>query len=80
LTASGELFCGDLFENTKGPVLNSPIDDPAVAQASLAKLDARAITTVYPGHGPPFAMELLRKSMSSDWPLHQTAGGVSRSS
>jgi glyoxylase-like metal-dependent hydrolase (beta-lactamase superfamily II) len=66
LTASGKLFCGDLFENTKGPALNSLIDDAAAAQASLAKLDALAITTVYPGHDPPFAMELLRKSMSPE--------------
>lgn len=66
LRASGELFCGDLFENTKAPALNSLIDDPTAAQASVAKLGALAITTVYPGHGLPFAMELLRRSMSSD--------------
>ena len=28
LTVNGEFFCGDLFENTKGPALNSLIDDP----------------------------------------------------
>jgi glyoxylase-like metal-dependent hydrolase (beta-lactamase superfamily II) len=59
LTAASELFCGDLFENTKGPALNSLIDDPAAAQASVAKLAALHVTTVYPGHGKPFAMELL---------------------
>jgi len=66
LTASCELFCGDLFENTKAPALNSLIDDPAAAQASLAKLDTLVITTLYPGHGPPFPMELLGKSISPD--------------
>lgn len=59
LTANGDLFCGDLFENTRGPALNSLIDDHAAAQASLAKLRARKIRTVYPGHGQPFAMQEL---------------------
>jgi hydroxyacylglutathione hydrolase len=59
LFASGELFCGDLFENTKGPALNSLIDDFTAASASVAKLEALKITTVYPGHGEPFAMDLL---------------------
>jgi hydroxyacylglutathione hydrolase len=64
LTADGDLFCGDLFENTKGPVLNSLIDDPAAAQSSLAKLEALSIAIVYPGHGRPFAMELFKKVIS----------------
>jgi hydroxyacylglutathione hydrolase len=63
LTASGELFCGDLFENTKGPALNSLVDDSAAVNASVAKLEALRIRTVYPGHGQPFIMELLAKSM-----------------
>jgi glyoxylase-like metal-dependent hydrolase (beta-lactamase superfamily II) len=59
LAAGGDLFSGDLFENRRAPALNSLMDDPAAAQASLAKLKALNITTVYPGHGQPFAMELL---------------------
>ena len=62
LTATGELFCGDLFENTKGPALNSIMDEPAAGAASLARLKSLEISTVYPGHGQPFAMELLKKS------------------
>ena len=61
LTASGELFCGDLFENTKGPALNSLIDDSPAANASAANLEGLRIGTVYPGHGQPFAKELLTK-------------------
>ena len=61
LTADGELFCGDLFENTKGPALNLLMDDPAAA-ATIARLEKLKIETVYPGHGTPFAMELLKKS------------------
>ena len=54
LTGSGELFCGDLFENLKGPALNSLMDDPQAARESLERLQALQITTVYPGHGEPF--------------------------
>jgi glyoxylase-like metal-dependent hydrolase (beta-lactamase superfamily II) len=62
LTVSGELFCGDLFENSKGPAFNSLMDDPAAAHASLSKLEALEIKTVYPGHGRSFAMEMLARS------------------
>jgi len=65
LTADGELFCGDLFENTKGPALNSIMDDPAAAAASIARLETLKIGTVYPGHGQPFGMEMLTKSTAS---------------
>jgi hydroxyacylglutathione hydrolase len=59
LTAGGDLFCGDLFENTKKPALNSIMDDLAAAHASLEKLKGFEINTVYPGHGQPFPMEAL---------------------
>ena len=63
LTASGELFCGDLFENTKRPALKSHIDDSAAANASIANLEGLKIRMVYPGHGQSFTMELLLKGM-----------------
>ena len=56
LTAAGELFCGDLFENTKYPSFNSIMDDPPTAQLSADKLGGYTITMVYPGHGQPFTM------------------------
>ncbi len=59
LTASAELFCGDLLDNTKTPALNSLIDDRDTAIRSIIKLKSRSITTVYPGHGAPFSMEQL---------------------
>jgi glyoxylase-like metal-dependent hydrolase (beta-lactamase superfamily II) len=59
LTADGDLFCGDLLENTDEPALNSIMDDPVAASASLAKLRGLAINTVYPGHGQPFSMDML---------------------
>jgi glyoxylase-like metal-dependent hydrolase (beta-lactamase superfamily II) len=62
LTGEGELFCGDLFENIKGPTLNSLMDDPAAAKDSIEKLDAMQITMVYPGHGQPFTMESLKNN------------------
>jgi len=62
LTAGGDLFCGDLFDNTHKPALNSIMDDLAAANASLEKLRGLAIYTVYPGHGKPFPMEQFIKS------------------
>lgn len=57
LTAAGELFCGDLLENMKGPALNSLIDDIDAARASLARLRTLNIGLVYPGHGEPFGLD-----------------------
>lgn len=59
LTADGDLFCGDLFENTKNPTLNSLMDDLTAAKASVERLRAMKISTVYPGHGQPFSQERL---------------------
>jgi len=61
LTTSGDLFCGDLFENTKAPRLNALMDDPKAAQDSLAKLEELEIRKVYPGHGDPFEMSELKR-------------------
>ena len=57
LTAEGALFCGDLLTNTKRPALNSIIDNPIAAQASVECLRHQKIGTVYPGHGEPFSMD-----------------------
>jgi glyoxylase-like metal-dependent hydrolase (beta-lactamase superfamily II) len=54
LTDAGELFSGDLFENSKKPGFSSIMDDPPTAQQSAEKLNSYGITTVYPGHGEPF--------------------------
>ena len=62
LTAGGALFCGDLLENTKGPALNSLMDDRAAGQASVERLRTMAIRMIYPGHGDPFGMEALARA------------------
>lgn len=59
LTASGDLFCGDLFMNNNKPALSSIIDDPVEANMSVEKLKSLVINTVYPGHGKPFPMSAL---------------------
>jgi len=59
LTVAGELFCGDLLTNTDKPSLNSLIDDPVAAQASLHRLRSMDVKTVYPGHGTPFPMQVM---------------------
>ena len=60
LTTEGDLFCGDLLDNTETPTLNIIMDDPVFANTSLEKLENLGIKKVYPGHGKPFSMENLR--------------------
>jgi hydroxyacylglutathione hydrolase len=62
LTSEGDLFSGDLLDNTKQPGLTTIMDDPQAGAASLERLKALPIETVYPGHGSPFLMDLLLKS------------------
>jgi glyoxylase-like metal-dependent hydrolase (beta-lactamase superfamily II) len=66
LTADGDLFCGDLFENYGRPTINSIIDDPAAANASIEGLKALEINTIYPGHGEPFSMDSLTLAHSTE--------------
>jgi len=63
LTAEGDIFIGDLLENSKkkGPVKGSLIDDRLEFSASINKLKSLPIITVYPGHGDPFQMEEFSK-------------------
>jgi hydroxyacylglutathione hydrolase len=60
LTKAGDLFCGDLFENTAGPAINSIMDDSAAANQSATRLERLHIRTVYPGHGKPFPIVQLK--------------------
>jgi len=62
LTATGDLFCGDLLANVDKPDMWSIIDDSVAAHASVEKLKSLQINTVYPGHGQPFPMELFMKT------------------
>jgi hydroxyacylglutathione hydrolase len=62
LTSTGDLFCGDLLENTKKPAKNSLIADKKAFNESVEKLKGLKISTVYPGHGEPFPMEQFIKN------------------
>ncbi len=62
LTAGGDLFCGDFFENQDEPSLSSLMDDRAAANASVEKLRGFEIKTVYPGHGKPFPLSEFGKT------------------
>jgi glyoxylase-like metal-dependent hydrolase (beta-lactamase superfamily II) len=62
LTNTGDLFCGDLLENTKEPAKNSLISDKKAFGASIEKLKPLKISTVCPGHGEPFLMEHFIKN------------------
>jgi hydroxyacylglutathione hydrolase len=64
LTDAGDLFCGDLLENTKEPAKNSLIADKKAFETSVERLKQLIIGMVYPGHGEPFQMELFMKSQA----------------
>lgn len=66
LTADGDLFCGDLLENTMQPSVNGIMDDHAACEASIEKLQSFEINTVYPGHGEPFSMEAFLANYQAD--------------
>jgi len=58
--ASGlALFCGDLLVNSGKPGKNSLVDDAVALDASVARLKELKSITIYPGHGRPFAVELV---------------------
>lgn len=59
LTAEGDLFCGDIFGNTRKPEKTSIIIDPETFNVSVEKLRALKVSTVYPGHGKSFKMKQL---------------------
>jgi len=63
LTASGDLFCGDLLTSSRQkPGLNSMMYDQAAGNLSLERLKTLPIHTVYPGHGDLFAWDKLFQS------------------
>jgi glyoxylase-like metal-dependent hydrolase (beta-lactamase superfamily II) len=61
LTPEGDLFCGDLLENTRKPAVNSLGDDLDQLKTSAEKLNDFQIKTVYPGHGQAFLLSQLQK-------------------
>ena len=59
VTSDGSLFAGDTFTNRKKPDSATYIENKNELAASLARLKKMNITTVYPGHGKPFEMDVL---------------------
>ena len=60
LTSAGDLFCGDLFNNSSGkPRLNSMMYNQPAAEVSFTRLKSLPIKMVYPGHGKPFPWNAL---------------------
>ena len=62
LLDNGDLFCGDLLENTENPALNSIMDNIDAVKTSVEKLKRLKIKMVYPGHGQAFSMQQLVSS------------------
>jgi glyoxylase-like metal-dependent hydrolase (beta-lactamase superfamily II) len=61
LTEEGDLFCGDLFNNSGKPVRASLVQDAGQLEASVQKVKALGDVKVYPGHGKPFRMMQLEE-------------------
>lgn len=59
LSSNGNLFCGDLLENTKKPAVNTLGDELNQLKANAEKLKNLPIQMVYPGHGKPFQFKEL---------------------
>ncbi len=58
LTGNGDLFCGDLLNNSTRPQLHMTVDR-AAGQASLERVKSLPVQMIYPGHGKPFAPSAL---------------------
>jgi hydroxyacylglutathione hydrolase len=59
LSVDGDLISGDTLENRGRPQPAMIVADEAELAASLERLSELDITTVYPGHGKPFAWQLF---------------------
>ncbi len=68
---SGEAFVGDLAMNKFPLRLNAglPIlaEDVTAVKESLEHLVELNVATVYPGHGKPFSMNILKKTLEKDF-------------
>jgi hydroxyacylglutathione hydrolase len=60
LTEQGQLFPGDTVGNRGRPSGAPFVDDFEQLRTSLETLKSLPVTTVYPGHGKPFAGEALK--------------------
>jgi glyoxylase-like metal-dependent hydrolase (beta-lactamase superfamily II) len=60
LTGSGDLICGDAFNNVWGRILTS------IDKDGLERLKGLEIETVYPGHGKPFLIEQITNPNEKD--------------
>ncbi len=63
LTASGDLYCGDLVWNMDKPGFHF-IDDMDAATNSVQKLKGLGVKTLYPGHGKPFSLDQLLRNLN----------------
>ncbi len=57
LTKDGAFFSGDFMENRTKPSIATFVDDAATLRKQFERIKTMNITTVYPGHGVPFALK-----------------------
>jgi hydroxyacylglutathione hydrolase len=60
LTSAGDLICGDTLSNQRKPDIAVNAVDFDTLKTSVAKIKQLPVKMVYPGHGAPFAMTLLK--------------------
>jgi glyoxylase-like metal-dependent hydrolase (beta-lactamase superfamily II) len=60
LTAEGDLFCGDILYNYKKPAVWPQGEDLIALDSSVGRIKELNIGMVYPGHGKPFEMKMLK--------------------
>jgi hydroxyacylglutathione hydrolase len=69
---SGEAFVGDLVMNKFPLRLNAGLptlaEEMTMVRASLMRLLELNVTTVYPGHGKPFSMDIIREALRKHLP------------
>ncbi len=67
LLDSGEVFAGDLAMNRlplrRGPGLPTLAEDIERVKQSWRHLFELGVTTVYPGHGKPFSIDVMKKAL-----------------
>lgn len=64
LLEDGSLLCGDVLENRRRPGLGLLMDDVPQARASVRRLAAMKVGTVFPGHGQPFEFARLPEAQA----------------
>lgn len=62
---TGEAFVGDLAVNLMGSVFPPFAENPREIMMSWRKLARLGVNTIFPGHGPPFGINLIKNKITA---------------